>query len=65
MKMHTHETSSSEYQVKVGHVTLIVRAISQEDAIALARRKLALEMPRFYDIIRSLGPERFAVRQAA
>ncbi len=63
--MHNHETSPNAYQVKVGHVTVIVKAVSREEAIALARRKLALEMPRFYDIIRSLASERFAVRQAA
>ncbi len=59
------EISLNVYRVKVGHFEIIVKAASSEEAIALARRQLALDMPRFYDIIRGLDQTRFEVRQAA
>ena len=63
--MHNQETTMNVYRVKVGHAEVIVKAMSAEEAIACARRQLAQEMPRFYDIIRGLDPTRFEVRQAA
>ena len=63
--MHNQETMINVYRVKVGHAEVIVKATSSEEAIAFARRKLALEMPRFYDIIRGLDNTKFEVRQAA
>ncbi len=53
------------YRVKVGHAEVVVRASSAVEAIVLARRKLAADMPRFYDVIRALEDERFDVRPAA
>ena len=62
--MNNHEPSIHSYRVKVGHAEVVVRARSPKDAIAAARRKLALELPRLYDIIRGLDPARFEVRAA-
>lgn len=53
------------YRVKVGHAEVVVRAATREEAIVLARRALAADMPRFYDVIRSLEDARFDVRPAA
>ena len=53
------------YRVRVGHVELRVRAHDVEEAITLARRKLSQEMPRLYDVIRSLSTTRFEVDHAA
>jgi hypothetical protein len=64
--MNHQETSLNVYRVRVGHFEIIVKATSSEEAIAFARRQLALDMPRFYDIIRGLDQTRFEVlRQAA
>ena len=53
------------YRVSVGHSEVVVQATSSVEAIALARRELSLELPRFYDVIKSLEPERFKVLRAA
>jgi hypothetical protein len=53
------------YYVKVGHIEVVVTAHDDAEAIALTRRYLALELPRFYDLIRALGPERFELQKAA
>lgn len=61
--------SSSEtverYRVRVGHIEVIVMAHDEAEAIALTRRQLALELPRFYDLIRALAPARFELQKAA
>ena len=53
------------YQVRVGHVVVRVRARDEQEAIELAKRKLSHEMPRLYDVIRSLDATRFEVDHAA
>ena len=63
--MNNQEASLHVYRVRVGHAEVIVKARSTEEAIAFARRQLALEMPLLYDIIRALDSTRFDVRQAA
>lgn len=55
----------NKYRVKVGHVEIAVEAATREEAIVLARRRLAEEHPRLYDVIRALAPTRFEVRPAA
>ena len=62
---HDSESRSNSYRVRVGHAVVHVRGKSIEEAIALARRQLAEEMPRFYDVIRDLDPARFEVQRAA
>ena len=53
------------YRVKVGHVEISVRAHSSDEAITEARRQLARDMPRLYDIIRGLEATKFEVKPAA
>lgn len=53
------------FRVKVGHIEMYVEAACRDDAIVLARRRLAEEHPRFYDVIRALEASRFDVRPAA
>jgi hypothetical protein len=53
------------YRVRVGHLEFRIRAHDADEAIALTRRKLAQELPRLYDIIRTMEPSRFQVDHAA
>jgi hypothetical protein len=57
--------TSHRFRVKVGHIEVVVVARDEAEAITLARRQLALELPRFYDLIRALGAERFELQKAA
>ena len=63
--MHNHEIESKNYRVSVGHTVIHVRGRTVEEAIANARRQLALEMPRFYDVICNLDRTKFDVERAA
>ena len=58
-------TTTHRYRVRVGHIEIVVIAQDEAEAIALTRRHLAQELPRFYDLIRSLEPERFELHKAA
>lgn len=53
------------YRVRVGHLEVVVIARDEAEAIAFARREMARELPRFYDLIRALEPERFELHKAA
>ena len=53
------------YRIRVGHWEVRVAAHSSEEAIELARRHLTQELPRLYDVIRSLTAARFEVEAAA
>ena len=53
------------YRVAVGHSEVVVQAKSPREAIRLARRQLAQELPRFYDVISSLEDKKFKVDSAA
>ena len=57
--------TTHRYRVKVGHIEVVVVAHNEAEAITLTRRHLVTELPRFYDLIRALGPERFELREAA
>jgi hypothetical protein len=61
--MQHEQTQSGKrlYKVEVGHNSVVVESASQEDAIRAARTKLSLELPRLWDIIQQLGPEKFKV----
>jgi hypothetical protein len=50
-----------DYRVEVGHVTLSVRGASPAEAIRIARSRLCLELPRLWDVIRSMDDSRFRV----
>jgi len=53
------------YRVRVGHWEIQLEARNAEEAIQLARRAMAHELPRLYDVIRSLTSARFQVEAAA
>jgi hypothetical protein len=63
--MNNQQQPVTVYQVRVGHSEVIVKASSSQEAIDVARRKLALEMPLLYDIIRALDATRFNVFETA
>jgi len=50
-----------EYRVRVGHCEVSVRARDVQEALTVGRRKLGQELPRLYDIIRTLKPVRFQI----
>jgi hypothetical protein len=52
------------YRVRVGHWEIRLKAHDADEAIALARRQMARELPRLYDVIRSLTINRFQVEAA-
>lgn len=58
-------TVTHRYRVRVGHLEVVVTARDESEAIALARRHLAQELPRFYDLIRALKAEQFQLQKAA
>ncbi len=49
------------YRVDVGHSTILVESTSIEGAIRAARTKLSLEMPRLWDVIQRMTPDKFNV----
>jgi hypothetical protein len=59
-----HETLNT-YRISVGHWEITLKAHNTEEAIQLARRAMACELPRLYDVIRSLTAARFQVEAAA
>jgi hypothetical protein len=53
------------YRIRVGHWEIQLKAHDAEEAVALARRQMARELPRLYDVIRTLAAKRFQVEAAA
>ena len=53
------------YRVRVGHWQVQVKAHDVQEAVTVARRKLSQELPRLYDVIRSLAPAKFQIEHAA
>ena len=53
-----------QYKVQIGHHRLRLEGASREEAIAQARRMLAHDMPRLWDVIHNLEESRFTVRDA-
>ena len=49
------------YKVEVGHNSVMVESASPEEAIRAARTRLSLELPRLWDVIQKLDPEKFSV----
>jgi hypothetical protein len=54
--------SGREFEVWVGHARVRVTGHSSGDAIRAARERLCLEMPRMWDVIQAIEPQRFIVR---
>jgi hypothetical protein len=63
--MTTDHRTLLTYRVRVGHHEFRVKARDAAEAVELARRQLARELPRLYDVIRSLAETRFQVEHAA
>jgi hypothetical protein len=53
------------FLVRVGHWEVRLKARNGVEAIRLARLQMARELPRLYDVIRSLTESRFDVKAAA
>lgn len=49
------------YEVRVGHMRVVVRSGSHDDAISQARRELSHQLPRMWDVIHALASHRFEV----
>jgi hypothetical protein len=52
------------YRIRVGHYEVCVKARDEDEAVALARRQMARELPRLYDVICTLTTARFQVEPA-
>ena len=63
--MSTNHEPLKTYRVRVGHWEIQLKAHDAEEAVMLARRAMARELPRLYDVIRSLTVARFQVEAAA
>jgi hypothetical protein len=53
------------YRVRVGYWEIVLKAHSSDEAIELARRSMARDLPRLYDLIRVMTASRFQVDAAA
>lgn len=53
------------YRIRVGHWEIRLKAHDADEAIQLARRQMARELPRLYDVIRDLAAADFQVEAAA
>jgi hypothetical protein len=53
------------FLVRLGHWEVRLKARDGEEAIRLARLQMAHELPRLYDVIRTVGAGRFEVEAAA
>jgi len=63
--MTSNEQPLKTFRVRVGHWETRVRAHDAAEAIQVARRRLSNELPRLYDVIRSMTAARFQVEAAA
>jgi hypothetical protein len=63
--MTTDNRTIVTYRVRVGHHDFRVRARDAAEAVEVARRQLARELPRLYDVIRKLTESQFQVEHAA
>jgi hypothetical protein len=53
------------YRVRVGHWEIVLKAHNADEAIEIARRAMARDLPRLYDVIRVMTANRFQVDAAA
>jgi hypothetical protein len=63
--MTTDNRTLLTYRVRVGHHEFRVIAHDAAEAVEVTRRQLARELPRLYDVIRTLAETRFQVEHAA
>jgi len=62
--MKPENQSLKTYRIRVGHWEIRLNAHDADEAIDLARRQMARELPRLYDVIRNLTPARFQIEAA-
>jgi hypothetical protein len=62
--MSTKNQPRKPFRVRVGHWEVQVLAASADEAVETARRQMARELPRLYDVIRALTSTRFEVEAA-
>jgi len=63
--MNTDNQQLKTFRIRVGHWEARLKARNAEEAVELARRQLARELPRLYDVIRTLTAAKFRVEAAA
>ena len=63
--MNAENNPLGTYRIRVGHWEICLKARDVDEAIQLARRQMARELPRLYDVIRNLTAARFQVEAAA
>jgi hypothetical protein len=51
------------FRVRLGHLALLVEASDEQRAIEEARRRMAEEWPRLWDLIQQAALERFQVEK--
>lgn len=49
------------YRVEVGHNSVMVESSSTEGAIQAARTLLSTQLPRLWDVIQKMSPDKFRV----
>ena len=52
-----------QYKVRIGHTELTVNGCDPNDAVRNARRRLAGELPRLWDVIYRMSAEEFRVEE--
>lgn len=50
-----------KFRVSLGHASVDVVGQTRQDAVAKARERLSVEMPRLYDVINQAAESRFEV----
>jgi hypothetical protein len=63
--MTTDHRPLSTFRVRVGHWQTQIRARDEAEALVVARMQLGRELPRLYDVIRSLKPAQIRIEKAA
>jgi hypothetical protein len=63
--MNNNDSGLKTFRIRVGHWEISLKARDAEEAIQLARRQMARELPRLYDVIQTLTASRFLVEAAA
>jgi hypothetical protein len=63
--MNANHDTLKTFRIRVGYWEIELKAHDSEEAIRLARRAMACELPRLYDVIRKLTASRFEVEAAA
>ena len=63
--MNHEQQHLKNYCIRVGHWEIRLQARDADEAVEMARRQMARELPRLYDVIRALTATRFQVEAAA